>query len=416
LRSVARVVIDPSGGKYQAYNDWLERVRKIKLEHPELAPNTKLAGPAIDPLGGVSLHHLFDDRGRGASVPAEFHVAVEDLTDVINQGTIAQDGVQFDLEMDGTTVEALMNGDPALVLAKAKDGGARPFMTQLTPEMPDLGLDENEVDGLLATGEVKNHGQVERVALNPTVTAALLSGQPVVVRVDGDPRKMVRLLPPEKAVLPAVATVVVEDLAEFFAQPQVPAIDGRPVALGLSTAEVKELRTVGSTTVLVGGTRISVVDQRRRDGSENGGTRATWSMLTTGPAPAPSAKASGAVPPATPAMANGVDAGHVVSPIGLPVAVFMPWRQTWVLSGFSRGELRSSLALAPQEETTIEVSSWERRLRTLDQSSTTDVDQSFAPFPSGCSGRPGGPGPSRSWTRSSAGSTAPCAKRRSCPR
>jgi hypothetical protein len=62
---------------------------------------------------------------------------------------------------------------------------------------------------------------------------------------------------------------------------------------------------------------------------------------------------------------------------GLQVAVFMPWRQTWRLTGFSRGELRYSLALAPQEETTIEVSSWQRRARTLDQASSAEIDQSF---------------------------------------
>lgn len=60
---------------------------------------------------------------------------------------------------------------------------------------------------------------------------------------------------------------------------------------------------------------------------------------------------------------------------GLTVAVFVPWRQTWTLKGFSRGNLLSTIALAPQEEMTMQVSSWERRSRTLEQSSETEVSQ-----------------------------------------
>ncbi|MBI3349151.1 MAG: hypothetical protein HY020_18320 [Burkholderiales bacterium] len=60
---------------------------------------------------------------------------------------------------------------------------------------------------------------------------------------------------------------------------------------------------------------------------------------------------------------------------GLPVAVFVPWKQTWTLKGFSRGNLLNSIALAPQEEVTMQVMSWERRSRTLEQSSETNVSQ-----------------------------------------
>ena len=60
---------------------------------------------------------------------------------------------------------------------------------------------------------------------------------------------------------------------------------------------------------------------------------------------------------------------------GLPIAVFVPWKQTWTLKGFSRGNLLSSIALAPSEQVTMQVSSWERRTRSLEQSSETEVDQ-----------------------------------------
>jgi hypothetical protein len=59
----------------------------------------------------------------------------------------------------------------------------------------------------------------------------------------------------------------------------------------------------------------------------------------------------------------------------LRVAVFLPWRQVWTLKGLSRGRLLHSLSLAPQEETTIELFTWERHKKTLEQSSQTDTEQ-----------------------------------------
>ena len=61
----------------------------------------------------------------------------------------------------------------------------------------------------------------------------------------------------------------------------------------------------------------------------------------------------------------------------LDVALFLAWRQTWTLKGLSRGRLLHSLALAPQEEATIELFTWERHRKTLEQSSETDTEQTF---------------------------------------
>ena len=61
----------------------------------------------------------------------------------------------------------------------------------------------------------------------------------------------------------------------------------------------------------------------------------------------------------------------------LDVALFLAWRQTWTLKGLSRGRLLHSLSLAPQEEATIELFTWERHRKTLEQSSETDTEQTF---------------------------------------
>jgi hypothetical protein len=58
-------------------------------------------------------------------------------------------------------------------------------------------------------------------------------------------------------------------------------------------------------------------------------------------------------------------------------AVFLPWKQRWELLGYSRGRLVHSLSLAPQEDTTIELFTWDRRKRSLEQESDTETDQTF---------------------------------------
>ncbi|MDQ0078565.1 hypothetical protein [Arthrobacter oryzae] len=61
---------------------------------------------------------------------------------------------------------------------------------------------------------------------------------------------------------------------------------------------------------------------------------------------------------------------------GVILALYFEWKQSWTLEGFSRGRLLQSLALAPQEEVTIELFTWDRRKKTLEQSSSTDSEMS----------------------------------------
>src|SRR6266545_1362774 len=58
----------------------------------------------------------------------------------------------------------------------------------------------------------------------------------------------------------------------------------------------------------------------------------------------------------------------------LHLAFYLPFRQRWELLGYSRGALLSSLSLAPQEETTIEVFSWDRRKRSTEVAAATEAE------------------------------------------
>ncbi|HXG95493.1 MAG TPA: hypothetical protein VNJ06_00115 [Gemmatimonadales bacterium] len=353
-----RIVIDPSGGRLQAVQDWVERKgygQVTRAGRPPVPVETDL-------LGGVALQRLFEPAD--VSSPVEMSVAPTTLGDVINKEQIEYDGHQYTLDIGAAAADALARGEPTLVLAAAIGASAPQFMTQLIPDVPALALDAGAVDGLLASGKVQSQGAVEKVAVDASVSRALLAGESVVVWTNGSSNSILRLVPPAPVRRPADSNVVIEDLAQFFGQPQIDGADGLPIPLILNSANVQQLRATGSTTIAVAGAPVTVrynalgllsVPRLIARGLVSGGSQQTAVPRRVAPVP---------------------ESGPRI-PVGIRLAVFMPWRQTWELMGFSRGELRSSLALAPQEETTIEVSSWERRLRTLDQSSETDVDQSF---------------------------------------
>ena len=50
-----------------------------------------------------------------------------------------------------------------------------------------------------------------------------------------------------------------------------------------------------------------------------------------------------------------------------PLVLFMPYRQSWKLLGYTRGDILNSLSLGPEEETTIEIFTWDRRTRTREE-------------------------------------------------
>jgi len=358
-----RIVIDASDGRLQAMQEWIERMQEKSVTRPGRQPSGPPVPLTDDLLGGVSLHRLFD--AREVIGPVEMKVGPTTLGGVIDSKQIEHAGQQYTLEIDAAAAASLARGEPTLVLASTSDGGAPQFMTQLTPDLPSVTLAAGAVDGLLATGEVQANGTIEHVALRAAESQALLDGRSVVVWTNGTSDAVLRLHPPAPSRLPAESSVEVGSLAEFLGRPQIHGADGLPIGLTLTAAHVEELRTEGATTIPVAGSSVRV--------RANGSARATAARFGDG----------GTLVPLEEQERRGPKThipertASAVRPAGLHVAVFMPWRQTWELTGFSRGELRSSLALAPQEETTIEVSSWERRLRTLDQSSQTDIDQSF---------------------------------------
>jgi len=410
------IVIDPSKGVVQAYQDWLARRQKAKLP-PLGLPHGP--GPVEDVLGGVSLTKLLK-ASDGTSGPAELKVKGDQLGPLLKDGTLKVGGKTYKIDVPPDTLVQIANGNAALVVARTGDG-KECFVTELQPDIETKRLTNEELDGLLAKHEVKANGHVQDVDLDAPTAGALIGGQPALVFLNGKSNTVLRLVPPNADTAPIATTLRVDDVGQFLADPRIPAADGRMIPVSLEPDHVHELRKVGSTTVLIGKTPVTLhAGGQERSSTSYAATADSTAYIGAGggsvhaatpvspgnvappppppgyrPPPPPGVGSGGPPPPPPPGSSRppgqpppGVGTGTgtngtapvptpTVRAAGLQVAVFMPWRQTWRLVGFSRGDLRHSLAMAPQEEVTIQVDSWQKRARTLDQSSSSEIEQSW---------------------------------------
>jgi hypothetical protein len=101
-----------------------------------------------------------------------------------------------------------------------------------------------------------------------------------------------------------------------------------------------------------------------------GSSRALISQWRAAPptASTPASQAPGSTPSTTEPAASLLP--------DLPMALYLPYRQTWELLGYSRGALLNSVSLAPQEETTIEVFTWDRVKRSREVAESVEQESS----------------------------------------
>lgn len=238
-----------------------------------------------------------------------------------------------------------------------------------------------DLDELVADGSIKLKGKKTPVTLDAAKLRRLLAGLPVETIAGSKEKLQTRvLLVPEAerigvADAPASRQYVVRDLAAFLANPVVPGVGGLPYAVPLASSMVKQLRIDGSavvgngdkqviltTDVSASSNSLNAVTQKITDGRSN------ITNFRDSIADADDKLGDGTNPTARIQRQSG-DA--------FTVGLYLPWKQTWRLKGYSRGVLLHSLTLAPQEETTIELFTWDRRKRSLEQSSSFESDQSI---------------------------------------
>ena len=393
-----RIVWDPSHGVLQAYRDWRERrARQLPPGIAKDRPN-----PVPDLLGGESLQKLLSKDKPPALAPVEIKVSASELLELTQQddGELTYKSEKFKVELDDHARVALGAGKSAMATLSPTDDSSKaaPFMTELVPDLQTKQLTADDIDRVLAKGHLSSNGQSESFDIDSRVASALLAGESVVAHTNGGGEGLVLLQPSAELVRPAATNISFEDLASFIAAPVIPAADGRAISVHLKPSDISELRERGTAIVKVGESPVTLravgggsMAPARYGGDDYGapvmaryGMRAATSGAQDHVAIDPSAyrallestvQASGGT--VLGPVVDDTPASVVANEIGLPIAVFLPWRQTWSLKGFSRGDLRHSLALAPQEETLIEINSWQKRQRTLDQSAETDVEQTF---------------------------------------
>jgi hypothetical protein len=217
-----------------------------------------------------------------------------------------------------------------------------------------------DLDELLASRQVDLDGTTVDISLTDWMVRRLLAGRPAVTEVAAEyggehESHLIRLV--VGAGGPAVTTpeVLIADLPRVLASGGSVEVDGRALRVQLDAGQIRDLRSTGRTEVQIGERPVRLVT----------------------PSTAPSTPG---LQPAAVSQAPGMVPGGATAPTAAPtfeLALYLPWAQTWTLRGYSRGALLNTVSLAPQEETTIEIFTWDRRRESTERSSSVEVDNSI---------------------------------------
>ena len=252
-------------------------------------------------------------------------------------------------------------------------------------------------DGSVAVGGAKK----APIMLSDADRADLLAGQPTLVRTRiAGADKMLRLMPAERRdAVPMRNDYHVGTADEFIRSPYVEATDGSLLRVPLNVAQLKALSTLGQAAATVAGRKVtlraskptqdsggreSTVLYAIKDGGQRGDNIDLEGNEGTPPKP-PKGSGSAGSGSGSGRAGTGASGGSEValeeypddppSQTRLPLALYIPWRHRWILRGYSRGELLHSMALGPQEEVTLEISTWDRRKRTFEDSAHSEFEQ-----------------------------------------
>jgi hypothetical protein len=244
-----------------------------------------------------------------------------------------------------------------------------------------------DIGRLVADRSVKFGGEPVTVDLDAIAVQELAGrGTAVVRRADGG-RLRLNFQP---ASARGAAVHVIEDFERFVAEPVVKLADGQCRRLDTTSEELAAL-AAGQPVVVGRGRNRAIL--LAAAGAPPSMSTASYAMsaATTGPAPAgpyvvgPTLAPIGGRPAEPPPPRSGPPSGSNVPPppVTPPVparapelALMLPFEQTWELLTYERGELLSSIPLTPQEETTIEVFSWDRKRSSRDDTTSSESEAS----------------------------------------
>jgi hypothetical protein len=254
----------------------------------------------------------------------------------------------------------------------------------------------DDLGQFFSSGEVELDNVVYKADLTPSNVFDLRTAGVTQVFVGGDAdRRLVRVHAPDFAgdvhEGGVLAPLDVGTLDAFLAHPAV-LLGGAEHSIALGEQNVRDLATAGMTEVSIGeggatqrvvirvedvGAAMSPLDHQIGPiHSAGGGAVASTSYAVRADNPA---KITGQ----TLRDASPIDPRRVDELISrdfmsrLDFVLYLPYRQTWTLQGYARGELLNTISLGPEEETTIEVVSWDRYVRSTEDIVTTEQESTY---------------------------------------
>jgi hypothetical protein len=392
---VTPIVLNANGDVVEPQSTGSAAANQPQLVRAGLTSIESTAGPGsieATPIG------LWEAKNFEAALAGDVTtVKVTNPEKVIGDGTILLDGRPATVSLGPDGVAALRSGEAVLAVAHRDGEAASVVRLKAEPTMVSIAADR--LDEVLAAREV--HSEVGRVRLNKSAMESLIhSGEAIAPLWSdrGESLATVRLEGWTTTAPPIASAFTVSDLADFLAAPVIPAKDGSMLQIPLDQFSVAALRERGQVELSVKGRDITITVLRRPGPDPAGDPRTTVMLGSAYVLPAKYTRYTlkdirrdvidGTATVTYDGKKTGYDGSSTAtdtkkpsapqfSKVGLPIAVLLPWKQTWTLVGFTRGTLLSSLALAPGEETRITVTSWERRAKALDQTAETDIEQSF---------------------------------------
>lgn len=231
----------------------------------------------------------------------------------------------------------------------------------------------------LSSPTVRLRGIPYDVALTPRIVRELLTtGQSVVSVGKGDTHRVVRLDAPREEdgrPIGQIASPII-DLYAFLSERRIHVDSAGTYDVELTPRNIEELTTDGVT-------RAAVV---------SGEERRLVYMATAEADPATASAGAGLAasegrrwtlldPFGDRPRYDVIECAIPIQPQTLfptfPFVFHLPYRQTWKLLGYSRGALLNSISLAPQEETTIEVFTWDRLQRLREEVIAAEQESSM---------------------------------------